>query len=130
MEKIVNIFQPTLNIISFLEGQKYITESVILLQLCQLEKSIDSMKEFCMFKILLSLNSSLSITFVIISDSNMIDPEASNRELHTIMNDFKDEINSLWDRLPLDTVIASVLDPRTKFFGKIPIGEINGKSVV
>lgn len=41
------------------------------------------------------------------------------------MDDFKDEINSLWDRLPLDTVIASILDPRTKFYDKIPQNEID-----
>jgi len=41
------------------------------------------------------------------------------------LDDFKDEINSLWDRLPLDTVIASILDPRTKFYDKIPQNEID-----
>lgn len=31
----------------------------------------------------------------------------------------------LWDDLPVDTVIASILDPRTKFFDRIPKKEIN-----
>lgn len=99
LEKIVNIFKPTLDIISYLEGQKYITESVILLQLCNLEISVDSLMEQY--------------------------PEPSNRELHVIMKDFKEEINGLWDKLPLDTVIASILDPRTKFFDRIPKDEMN-----
>jgi hypothetical protein len=31
----------------------------------------------------------------------------------------------LWDNLPIDTVIASLLDPRTKFFDRIPKHEVN-----
>ncbi len=40
------------------------------------------------------------------------------------MTDLQESINLLWDDLPIDTVIASILDPRTKFFDKIPGNEI------
>ncbi len=33
-------------------------------------------------------------------------------------------LNVLWDSLPIDTVIASILDPRTKWYDKIPKHEI------
>lgn len=33
-------------------------------------------------------------------------------------------LNDLWDHLPIDTVIASILDPRTKWFEQIPKHEI------
>lgn len=39
--------------------------------------------------------------------------------------DLSEEINRLWDNLPIDTVIATLLDPRTKFFHRIPKGEVN-----
>jgi len=42
----------------------------------------------------------------------------SNRSL-------EEELKIFWDKLPIDTVIASVLDPRTKKYHKIPPHEIN-----
>jgi hypothetical protein len=41
-----------------------------------------------------------------------------------VINDLSTCINELWDSLPLDSVIASILDPRTKWFPRIPAGEI------
>ncbi len=41
------------------------------------------------------------------------------------MNDLKESVDFLWDKLPIDTVISTILDPRTKFYDKIPEIEIN-----
>lgn len=40
------------------------------------------------------------------------------------MEDLQESLNLLWDKLPVDTIIASILDPRTKFFHRIPKKEI------
>jgi hypothetical protein len=53
--KYVELFLPTANAISTLEGEKYITQSLILLQLCCLEKSAQKIGEKCMCLLLLLL---------------------------------------------------------------------------
>lgn len=45
--------------------------------------------------------------------------------IHEIAKDLNESLCVLWDDLPIDTVIASILDPRTKFFDRIPKKEIN-----
>ena len=45
--------------------------------------------------------------------------------MHNIAKDLNESLCVLWDDLPVDTVIASILDPRTKFFDRIPKKEIN-----
>lgn len=65
---------------------------------------------------LIVLNLLINLTF--------IDPESKHKQLNVIMKDLQNSINQLWDDLPIDTVIASILDPRTKFFDKIPENEI------
>jgi hypothetical protein len=47
LEKYVELFQPTADAIRCLEGQKYVTQSLILLQLCALEKSNKSIAAKC-----------------------------------------------------------------------------------
>lgn len=47
LEKYVELFQPTAEAIRCLEGQKYVTQSLILLQLCALEKSNKSIAAKC-----------------------------------------------------------------------------------
>ena len=42
-----------------------------------------------------------------------------------IAKDLKETLNELWDNLPLDTVSATMLDPRFKFYDKIPKPERN-----
>lgn len=54
-----------------------------------------------------------------------LDPQNANRQLHVIANDLKECLNQLWDNLPLDTVSATLLDPRFKFYDKIPRNERN-----
>jgi len=98
LDRLVELFQPTLEAIKLLEGEKYITQSLILLQLCALEKSTKA----------------LSLKY----------PADQNKVLHLVIKDLTNEINELWDKLPIDTVIASILDPRTKFFPRIPAHEI------
>lgn len=53
-----------------------------------------------------------------------LDPPETNKQLHVVANELLEEVNQLWDKLPLDTVIATILDPRTKWYDKIPAHEI------
>lgn len=109
---------PTTVIISSLEGEKYVTQSLILLQLCHLENSIKAVKQKCM----ISLISLISlITFFRIY---YLDSQNENEVLHVVIEDLLECLNVLWDSLPIDTVIASILDPRTKWYDKIPKHEI------
>ena len=39
--------------------------------------------------------------------------------------DMENSLNLLWNNLPIDSVIASILDPRVKEFQKIPQNEID-----
>jgi len=96
--QIVELFCPTAEAITMLEGEKYVTQSLILLQICALEKSNKRIKEKY--------------------------PIDGNAQLHVIIEDLERCLNALWDELPLDTVIASILDPRTKWFPRIPANEI------
>jgi len=98
LEKMVELFLPTTVIISSLEGEKYVTQSLILLQLCHLENSIKAVKQKY--------------------------SQNENVVLHVVIVDLLECLNVLWDSLPIDTVIASILDPRTKWYDKIPKHEI------
>jgi hypothetical protein len=44
----VELFVPTADVIKSLEGEKYVTQSLILLQLCALEKANKIVGEKCM----------------------------------------------------------------------------------
>jgi len=98
LTSIVDLFKPTLKAIQNLEGEKYVTQSLILLQLCQLEANVELMKKKY--------------------------PQQSNNQLHIIIGDMTSNLNKLWDSLPVDSVIASILDPRVKLFKKIPEPEL------
>lgn len=52
------------------------------------------------------------------------DSQQTNQQLHVVIVDLEKEIDFLWDHLPIDTVIATLLDPRTKFFPRIPEHEV------
>jgi len=95
---LMELFAPTVEAISVLEGEKYVTQSLILLQLCQLENSIKAVQRKY--------------------------PQAQNKVLHVVIEDMVVCITELWDKLPIDTVIASILDPRTKWYDKIPSCEV------
>lgn len=47
----VELFYPTAEAITMLEGEKYVTQSLILLQLCTLEKCNSKIKAKCMLVI-------------------------------------------------------------------------------
>jgi len=98
LDKVVELFLPTAEAIAILEGEKYVTQSLVLVQLCYLEK------------VALSIKTKY--------------PSQLNPQLHVIANDLLEELNQLWDNLPVDSVIASILDPRTKWHDKIPAQEI------
>lgn len=53
-----------------------------------------------------------------VSLSNLVSDKAN--DFQTITKDLQEELNYIWDHLPIDTVIATLLDPRTKFYSKIP----------
>jgi hypothetical protein len=99
--RVVEIFLPTTVVISSLEGEKYVTQSLILLQLCHLESSVHAVQ------------------------NKYPATETKNKLIYDVSTDLLQCLNELWDTLPIDTVIASILDPRTKWFEKIPKNEIN-----
>ena len=47
-DKFVEVFLPTAQAITTLEGEKYVTQSLILLQLCSLEKCNTKVAQQCM----------------------------------------------------------------------------------
>ena len=47
LDKYVELFVPTADVIKSLEGEKYVTQSLILLQLCALEKANKIVGEKC-----------------------------------------------------------------------------------
>lgn len=49
LSKIVELFVPTLEAIKVLEGQHYITQSLILLQLCLIERAVIDLTKKCKF---------------------------------------------------------------------------------
>jgi hypothetical protein len=53
-----------------------------------------------------------------------LDNKDENKVLHAIADDLITEICALWDNLPIDTVIATFLDPRTKSLPQIPKVEL------
>ena len=53
ISQIVELFVPTLEAIKTLEGQNYITQSLILLELCLIEKSVIDLMQKCKFLIFL-----------------------------------------------------------------------------
>lgn len=61
----------------------------------------------------------------IYNGSYFLDPLVNNRQLHVVIKDLEEELKLFWDKLPIDTVVASILDPRTKKYHKIPPHEIN-----
>jgi hypothetical protein len=97
--QLVELFLPTSEAIMLLEGEKYVTLSLILVSLCYLE--------------------------VTTQDCKLKYPANENPQLHVVMEDLGKELNIFWDSLPIDTVIATILDPRTKMFHKIPPKEID-----
>jgi hypothetical protein len=50
--------------------------------------------------------------------------DKNEARIQTIGKDLLNELRELWDNLPIDTVIASLLDPRTKFLDKLPKAEV------
>jgi len=99
LEQVVELFKPTIDALSRLEGESYITQSLILMEMCLLEDSVKNMKKKY--------------------------PAINNPRFHKVIVDLEEELATYWDKnLPIDTVIATLLDPRTKFFQRIPPNEI------
>lgn len=51
LDKVVELFLPTAEAIALLEGEKYVTQSLVLVQLCYLEKVALSIKIKCMLSV-------------------------------------------------------------------------------
>jgi hypothetical protein len=48
LSQIVELFLPTLKAIKNLEGQSYITQPLIILEFCLIEKAVNDLKQKCM----------------------------------------------------------------------------------
>jgi hypothetical protein len=116
--QLVELFAPTAEVIMTLEGEKYVTLSLVLVTVCYLEVTTTETKMKCMFTFYICIS-------IHICKSYFLDPEADHKQLHVVIKDMEEELKIFWDKLPIDTVIASVLDPRTKKYHKIPPHEIN-----
>ena len=49
LQQIVELFSPTITAIKALEGQHYVTQSLIILQLCLIEESVSALLQKCKF---------------------------------------------------------------------------------
>ena len=68
----------------------------------------------------------ISIFHFRFSLAHLKDPLAQNELLHLVLAEFQEALNQLWDKLPIDTVIATILDPRVKNSLKgLPAEELN-----
>jgi hypothetical protein len=120
LARMAELFEPTLDAIRQLEGQTYVTLPLVLLQFCHMERSIVALMLKCMYFVFESC-----LTFFYGNSFLLLDPQPENEQFHVIAADLKEVLNQLWDNLPLDTVSATMLDPRFKFYEKIPKNERN-----
>jgi len=90
------LFEPTLDVIKQLEGDRYPTQSYILILLHAIETKVNC----------------------IIEEYNSKD--RSGKQFRLVVLDLKEELSIIWDKLPVDTIIASILDPRFKDLLHIP----------
>ena len=111
MKKLVELLLPTAIGIQNLESQKVVTQSLICVVLVNLEKHNNSMLKKCVFH----------LTFLL-SFADFSDPNDAFFEKFIQM--FQQRLNVVWNTIPVDTVIASLLDPRTKDIDGIPAHEL------
>lgn len=64
------------------------------------------------------------IFFLIVFLLSCLITDKDVKQIQVVKTDLQNSLNILWDELPIDTVVASLLDPRTKWFRRIPKGEI------
>lgn len=49
-----------------------------------------------------------------ISKTYSTDSAEDNVFLYEVISDLQERLNQIWDKLPIDTIIATLLDPRIK----------------
>jgi len=97
LKKLKTLMQPVIAVIGLLEGDKYPTQSLILTLMVLLEEKVNEMME---------------------KGEEMMDT------FQCMLKDLKEEIALLWDKLPEDTLISSLLDPRLKSLSAFPENEV------
>jgi len=103
LKKLIELLLPTAIGIENLESQKVVTQSLICVVLVNLEKHNNKMlKKY---------------------------PVADNALFVKIVVDFQERLNVVWNTIPVDTVIATILDPRTKDIDGIPAEEVKEAKV-
>lgn len=111
MKKLVELLLPTAIGIQNLESQKVVTQSLICVVLVNLEKHNNNMLKKCVFH----------LTFFLFF-ANFSDP--NDAFFVRFIQNFQERLNVVWNTIPVDTVIASLLDPRTKDIDGIPAHEL------
>jgi hypothetical protein len=99
----MKVFGDSAHTFERLQAQKNVTQSSILLELLMLEKNNKEIhdqltQEDCS------------------NDSNTL-------FLAKVVEDFQNQLNALWNKLPIDSIIATFLDPRVKVLSQIPKNE-------
>jgi hypothetical protein len=100
LEKLLKVFGESAHTLDRLQGQKFVTQSSILVELLMLEKNNNAMLEE-------------------LEEEDCVN-NANNAFLKAVIEEFKFALNALWNKLPIDTIIATFLDPRVKVLDQIP----------
>lgn len=104
LEHVVALFNPCIRSIKILEGDEYPSQSLVLLLLSMIEhKAIDMQQERMFF----TITEKLTITLGIKSG----DEESL---IYVMCSQLITGVTNLWNTLPQDVLIASLLDPRLK----------------
>jgi hypothetical protein len=103
LEQVVSLFTPSLEAITILEADHYPSQSLILLLLYLIERQAIKMIDYCKY-------------FFFVSEfiSSGTSKKDTRSLIYIMASNLKEGIQKLWDELPRDVLIASVLDPRTK----------------
>jgi hypothetical protein len=98
LEKLLKVFGESAHTLDRLQGQKYVSQSSILLELLMIEKN--------------------NATVLAELEQERVTP--NNTFIKEVIAEFKLALNVLWDKLPVDSIIATFLDPRVKVLDQIP----------
>ena len=103
LENLMKVFGESALTFERLQAQKNVTQSSILLELLMLEKNNKEIHD-------------------------QLTQEDCNKDSNTlflkkVVEEFQNALNSLWNKLPIDSIIATFLDPRVKVLSQIPKNE-------
>jgi len=103
LENLMKVFGDSAHTFERLQAQKNVTQSSVLLELLMLEKNNKEIHDQLIQEDCSKDNSTLFLTKVV--------------------EEFQNQLNSLWNKLPIDSIIATFLDPRVKVLSQIPKNE-------